>query len=62
MKPKATKLANVIRKAVLTNYGIAALSEIPRHEYSVALGIVRGWNNPLKVREIARNAGVTPQG
>lgn len=52
---KATrKLGNIIRKSVLSRYGIAALHEIPKHEYSVAMNHVSTWNDMLCVRDVVK--------
>lgn len=53
-KKAVAKLSSIIRKAVQTRYGVAALSEIPRHEYSVAMQQIGTWHDAILVREIAR--------
>lgn len=54
---KATrKLSGVIKKDVLSDYGITALEEIPRHEYSVAMHSIKTWNNMRLVREVVKEA------
>ena len=54
---KATrKLGNAIRKSVLSRYGVAALHEIPKHEYSVTMSHVGGWNDMLCVRDVTKEA------
>lgn len=50
------KLAGIIRKDVLSNYGITALAEIPKHEYNVAMHFVKTWNNMRIVREVVKEA------
>ncbi len=55
-KKAVNKLGNAIRRAVLARYGIAALAEIPKHEYSVALDQVGMWSNALTVRDIVKEA------
>ena len=50
------KLAVVIRRAVLKRYGIGVMREIPRHEYSVAMNLIEGWNDMMAVRDAAREA------
>ena len=50
------KLAGIIKKDVLSNYGITALAEIPKHEYNVAMHFVKTWNNMRIVREVVKEA------
>lgn len=50
------KLGNAIRKSVLARYGVAALHEIPKHEYSVTMNHVAIWNNMLCIRDVAKEA------
>ena len=55
--PKATrKLVGIIRKDVLSDYGITALEEIPKHEYNVAMHNIKTWNNMRIVREVVKEA------
>ena len=49
-----TKLGNALRKALLSRYGVGALHEIPKHEYSVAMSLVATWNDMLAVRDIVK--------
>lgn len=51
-----TKLGGIIRKAVLSRYGIAALHDIPKHEYSVAMQQIATWNDVLAVMDVVREA------
>lgn len=51
-----TKLGTAIRKSVLARYGAAAMKEIPRHEYGVALSQIQMWQNALTVRDVIRTA------
>lgn len=55
-KKAVTKLSAAIRKAVLSRYGIASLSEIPKHEYSVAMQQIDTWNDVITVMSVAREA------
>ena len=55
-KKAVTKLSAAIRKAVLHRYGIASLSEIPKHEYSVAMQQIDIWNDVITVMSVAREA------
>lgn len=50
------RLSGFIRKSVLSRYGISALSEVPRHEYSVVMSQVETWNDMLTVRDIVKEA------
>lgn len=55
--PKAVrKLVGIIKKDVLSHYGITALEEIPKHEYSVAMHNIGTWNNMRIVREVVKEA------
>ncbi|MBQ8507191.1 MAG: hypothetical protein IJ466_07180 [Clostridia bacterium] len=51
-----TKLAGCIRKGLLAQYGMAAIQEIPRHEYKVALGWIETWMNALSVLDVVKEA------
>lgn len=55
-KKAITKLSGAIRKAVLAEYGVAEIGEIPKHEYNVCLGNIRNWNDARTVLAIAREA------
>lgn len=50
------KLGNAIRKSVLSRYGVAALHEIPKHEYSVTMNHVGTWSDMLCVRDVVKEA------
>lgn len=50
------KLANCIRKSLLARYGVGAVNEIPRHEYSVAMQQIEIWNDVIAVRDVIREA------
>lgn len=49
-------MGRLIRKAVLVRYGISALNELPRCEYSVVIGQISLYNNNLAIRDIAKEA------
>ena len=51
-----TKLAAIIRKGMLAQFGVASMQEIPRHEYTVAYGWIEMWMNALSVLDIAKEA------
>lgn len=54
---KATrKLVGIIKKDVLSDYGITAFEEIPKHEYTVAMHNIKTWNNMRIVRDIVKEA------
>lgn len=50
------KLGNAIRKSVLARYGISALHEIPKHEYSVAMNQIGMWSDALQVLDVVKEA------
>ena len=54
---KATrKLVSIIRKDVLSDYGVTVLEEIPKHKYSVAMHRIKTWNNMRMVRDVIKEA------
>ena len=55
-KKAITKLGGLIRKSVLSRYGISSVREIPKHEYSVALSQIEIWSDVLAVRDVVRDA------
>jgi len=55
-KKAITKLAGLIKKKVLSRYGVGSLREIPRCEYTVAMSQIEAWNNALAVLDIVREA------
>lgn len=55
-KKAVTKLSSAVRKALLARYGVAALHDIPKHEYSVAMHLVSMWNDMLTVRDVVKEA------
>ncbi len=55
-KRAVTRLGNMIRKSVLTRYGVGGIRDIPRHEYSVALSQIAIWNQILQIKDIAEEA------
>lgn len=55
-KKAVTALSAAIRKAILSRYGVPALHDIPKHEYSVVMQQVDIWNDLLIVRDIAKQA------
>ena len=55
-KKAVTRLGNAMRKALLSRYGVGALHDIPKHEYSVAMSHIATWNDMLAVRDIVKEA------
>lgn len=55
-KKAVTRLSAAIRKSVLSRYGVAAIHEIPKHEYSVAMQQVDTWNDTVVMLDITREA------
>ncbi|MGN0996526.1 MAG: hypothetical protein ACI4PG_06435 [Candidatus Ventricola sp.] len=55
-KQAINKLSAAIRKELLAHYGIAAMHDLPRHEYSVAMNLISLWNNLLTVRDVVKEA------
>lgn len=55
-KKAVTKLAGMIRKAVLQRYGKGSLREIPRCEYGVAMSQIESWNKATEVAKIVLEA------
>lgn len=55
-KKAVTKLSCAVRKSLLARYGVAALHDIPKHEYIVAMNLVAMWNDMLIVRDIVEDA------
>ena len=55
-KKAVTKLAGIIKKAVMARYGVGSLREIPKCEYSVAMSQIETWNSALTVLEIVKEA------
>ena len=54
------KLAGMVRKQVLSRYGIGNLRELPKFEYPVAMKQIELYDDPLAVMEVAegiRNGG-----
>lgn len=47
-------LGRLIRKSVLVRYGIVALNELPRCEYSVVISQIGLYNDALAVRDIIK--------
>ena len=47
-------LGRLIRKSILVRYGIMALNELPRCEYSVVISQIGLYNDALAVRDIVK--------
>lgn len=50
------KLGNFIRKDVLARYGIGALHEIPKHEYTVTMMQIGMWSDALRILDCVKEA------
>lgn len=50
------QLGNMIRKSVLARYGVSALHEIPRHEYSVAMAQISMWLDTMQLMNVIKEA------
>lgn len=50
------KLGNSIRKDVLARYGIGALHEIPKHEYTVTMMQIGMWSDALRILDCVKEA------
>lgn len=48
------RLARVIRKSVLTLYGVNTLNEVPKHQYNVALTHIGTWMDIFEIQEILK--------
>lgn len=54
---KAVKtLSASIRKSVTMRYGVAALHDIPKHEYSVVMQQIATWNDMLLTIDVVKEA------
>ena len=49
-------LGRLIRKAILVRYGITALNELPKCEYSVVISQIELYNDTLAIRDIIKEA------
>lgn len=52
------KLSLAIKKETLSFYGVSAVEEIPKHEYSVAMNTIATWNNLRTVRDVVKEVRV----
>lgn len=55
-KKAVTKLGGMIRKSVLTRYGVDSLREAPAYDYDVALEQVKNWRDMLAIRDVSKEA------
>lgn len=55
-KKAVTKLGGLIRRSILTRYGVNSLREAPAYDYSVTLQQVSGWNDLLAIRDVVKEA------
>lgn len=56
------KLSLAIKKETLSFYGVSAVEEIPKHEYSVAMNTIATWNNLRTVRDVVKEVRVRLNG
>ena len=61
-KKAVAKLGGFIRKSVLARYGVDSLREAPAYDYETALEQVRGWNDLLVIRDVAKEARERAEG
>lgn len=50
------RLSGLIRKSLLTRYGVDTLREAPAYDYETAIEQARSWNDLLAVRDTVRDA------
>ena len=55
-KKAVTKLCGIIRKSVLTRYGVGSLREAPAYDYETAMKQVGMWKDMLAIRDVEREA------
>lgn len=51
-----SKLGGLIRRAILTRYGVSALRECPAYDYNTILNMIGMWNDFIAVRDVAKEA------
>lgn len=55
-KKAVTKLGGMIRKSILTRYGVDSLREAPAYDYETALDQIKFWNDLPSIRDVAKEA------
>lgn len=55
-KKAVTKLGGMIRKSILTRYGVNSLREAPAYDYETALDQIKFWNDLPSIRDVAKEA------
>lgn len=50
------KLARIIRKAVMSRYGVNSVREIPKCEYPVAIKAAQSWADVFQIRTVANES------
>lgn len=55
-KKAVTKLGGMIRKSILTRYGVDSLREAPAYDYETALDQIKYWNDIPAIREVVKGA------
>ena len=58
----ATALGSVIRKAILSRYGVGSLREAPAYDYETALEEAHDWMDFMELRKIIREARARAEG
>ena len=51
-----TKLGGMIRKSILTRYGVDSLREAPAYDYETALDQIKYWKDIPAIREVVKGA------
>ena len=51
-----SKLGGIIRKSILTRYGVDSLREAPAYDYETALDQIKYWNDMIAIRDVAKEA------
>ncbi len=58
----ATALSGVIRKAILSRYGVGSLREAPAYDYETALEEAQSWMDYVELKKIIREARARAEG
>ncbi len=51
-----SKLGGIIRKSILTRYGVDSLREAPAYDYETALDQIKYWNDMIAIRDVVKEA------
>jgi len=55
-KKAVTKLGGMIRRSILTRYGVNSLREAPAYDYETALDEIKFWMDLPSIRDVAKEA------